>query len=313
MRQATDKERGGTARAVRHARGNGASGARGLRGRRAKRLPAGDLGGQAASTDGNGVRRGTLYGDDGFGGRTVTEIDGLGYHDTLYYDPAGRLVKTTDRNRKSTTYTYDAAGRMLSETDALGGTAHRAYDWLGRMAAATDRNGNTTTYDYDMNGNLTVATDALGGVSVFAYDAMDRLANVRQGIALEQETVYTYDYRGLLLTETDPLGTAKSYQYDLAGRLAWLTDGGGYAAAYHYDAIGRTVQVSYTGGGATDRTSHSCSLRSRFNLSPSRDFVRIEVLYSDKDSAVKKSTRNSDYWEEILDNWYILFLVSLPG
>ena len=50
-----------------------------------------------------------------------------------------------------------------------------------------------------------------------------------------------------------------------------------------------------------------------FYLKPTYSLVNMAVFYSEKDSIVKKKTASADYWEEILENWYVLIMVAELG
>ena len=49
-----------------------------------------------------------------------------------------------------------------------------------------------------------------------------------------------------------------------------------------------------------------------FGLRPDKNLVRMDLLYDEGDSLIEEWKDRAAYWEEILDNWYAIIIVSPP-
>ncbi|HEX5145338.1 MAG TPA: LamG-like jellyroll fold domain-containing protein [Mycobacterium sp.] len=174
---------------------------------------------------------------------------------TWAYDPAGRLISTTDPATNSTTQTWDAAGDMdtrtqpnglvlsytyndhhqLEETDATGTGADpmnptattmiiesRAYDPGGRLASVTDAMGRETDYTYfgdNLEATTTVVTrDAGGNITASTQTSSD-----------------AYDNAGHLTSHTAQGGIVTTTSFDPAG----------YRTGQTFDPSGLNRHVAY--------------------------------------------------------------------
>lgn len=188
-------------------------------------------------------------------GRAIEKV-GLccGIQSKLEYDEDDNVIKRTDANGYSTTYTYDDRGNMLSLTDALGNTERYTYeDKFNQVASFQDKNGNLYRFTYDDKGNLTALTGPSGFSNSFTYNekgwpltTTDANGNV---------TVTTYNPDGTIASVMDAAGYTTVYAYDKCGNITALTDGRGHTTTYAYDAnnqiktqtdaLGRTTSVGY--------------------------------------------------------------------
>ncbi len=90
------------------------------------------------------------------------------------FDPAGRLVESTDRNGNATRYEYDAEGRLVKTTDPVG--LETAFTYAnGKLASITDPVGRMTQFEHDAAGNLTRITDPDGSTRQFGYNELHHL------------------------------------------------------------------------------------------------------------------------------------------
>jgi len=156
---------------------------------------------------------------------------------TYQYDGNGRLWKVTDREGKTTTFTYDGGThRLATITDARGNvTMTVTYDAQGRVATQKDARGlvtgDVTTFDYVVNPDSTrVTTVTAPGTSlepsfyptlIDSYDANGWLVQ-RQTTPTSTETLtqtFTYDAEGNRASVTDARGnqTDLCYDFDYAG------------------------------------------------------------------------------------------------
>lgn len=120
-------------------------------------------------------------------------INPLGSANSLEYDNAGNVVKSTDAEGRVTRYQYDALNRLTKVLDATTAAPNPPCGTPG-----------VTCYQYDPRGNLTAVTDARGSVTRFEYDPRDRVS-----------------------ASTDPLGHRETFAYDFNGNLIATTNRNG--------------------------------------------------------------------------------------
>ena len=188
-------------------------------------------------------------------GRVIEKV-GLccGIQSKLEYDEDDNVVKATDANSNSTTYTYDDRGNMLSLTDALGNTERYTYDPdFNQVTSFQDKNGNTYQFSYDQKGNLTALNGPIGFSNTFTYNDKGWLVTTTD--ANGNVTATTYNADGTTQKVMDAAGYTTTYAYDQCGNITALTDGRNNTTRYAYDknnqitsqtdALGNTTTVSY--------------------------------------------------------------------
>ena len=171
--------------------------------------------------------------------------------ETYVYDGAGRLLKQTDGDSRTTSYTYDLAGHVVVTTQPLGTTVRAVYDAFGHKASETDANGNTATWTVDYFGLTTSHTDIGGSTVSYTYDKARQLitqTSVNGGVAA-QNLRFDYDAAGQMVKVTDnALAQVSTIAYDLAGNhVAERTVQGGVVYQDNhlaYDALGRLRDVA---------------------------------------------------------------------
>ncbi|MFG3715047.1 RHS repeat domain-containing protein [Micromonospora sp. NPDC047730] len=187
------------------------------------------------------------------------------------YDLRGRLTRSVDPDRGTTTSSYDDLGRLTSTTNARGQKLVHRYDPLGRRTET--REGSDTgplraswTYDTPRRGLLTEATRYTGGQAyttrIDAYDHQDRPVRVTVVVpASEGPLAGSYTFT----TAYNPDGTVQSDGFPAAGGLSAETvtrgyDGlarpttltsnlGSYLTGTAYSATGSPLQYELTAGG----------------------------------------------------------------
>ncbi|MFI6706607.1 LamG-like jellyroll fold domain-containing protein [Nonomuraea sp. NPDC050478] len=182
---------------------------------------------------------------------------------THQYDPAGRLVKTTDPRGYDTTLEYDALGNLVRTTDpgpsGPGGVSVAEYDLIGQQLAAVDPTGARVQATYDDLGRKITQTEIERRPSNAAYitqftynDASFLTKAVAPG---NKTTSYVVNAAGEVTSATDPANNTTTNTYDLAGRLLRVRDATLNATATSYDLAGRPIEVkSLNGDGDTLRT-----------------------------------------------------------
>lgn len=166
--------------------------------------------------------------------------------ETLHYDAAGRLTRSTDANGEHSDFSVDAAGNRTSETRPLGYARSWSYFPWGGLATATDADGITTTYEYDTRGRLEAEIDAEQGRTVHGYDGVgNRTSTTRPELGT---WTYAFDAADRLTQVTAPRSGATQYEYDAHGNRTALVDAQSRRTEYDYDARHRLVRVEYPGG-----------------------------------------------------------------
>ncbi|MDP9796435.1 RHS repeat-associated protein [Catenuloplanes nepalensis] len=158
-------------------------------------------------------------------GRPVRTTSPQGRTTRMTYNGAGELATMTDPAGLTTTIDYDIAGRIRAQTDPGGLTVATTFDLAGRTVAAEQRRGDTvlrtTVSELDPNGNVLSSVSGEGRRSTFEYDLLDRL--VAQNTDAGGGTV--------LRVETG---------YDVAGRMTRYVDGNRNVTGYTYNVWGLT-------------------------------------------------------------------------
>lgn len=152
---------------------------------------------------------------------------------TYQYDGSGRLWKVTDRNNKTTTYTYDGTSQRLATIpDARTVTTLTlTYDGSGRVATQKDGRGlvtgDVTTFGYLVNPDSTRDTTVTAPVTSFEpsfhptlIDSYDANSWLVQRVTAPSSTgtltqSYTFDAAGNQLSATDPRGNTTNFCYDV--------------------------------------------------------------------------------------------------
>ncbi|MFI7643439.1 polymorphic toxin-type HINT domain-containing protein [Nonomuraea sp. NPDC049400] len=193
------------------------------------------------------------------GGSAVTPK--MGYD----YDPAGRLIKSTDPRGQVTTTEYDALGNPVRVTDPPAAQGQPAGQWIseyalaGEQLAAIDPTGARTEGTYDDLGRRITSTvierrpASAAYTTTFEYNAVGDVTKVTP--PNNKATSYTVNAAGEVTAVTDPTNNTIAYDYDLVGRPAKVTNPLGNAMVGDYDLAGRLTSVkSLDGTGATVRT-----------------------------------------------------------
>jgi RHS repeat-associated protein len=220
------------------------------------------------------------------------------------YDGYNRLERVERRNESGAyvnynTRVHDTAGRLLRVTDAENKTLTYTYDGLDRRTSQTDSAGNQTEYRYDLFGNLRERKDAKDRITQYRHDDADRLTEIQQtGISPNALTRYGYDGADRLETVTDPEGNTTTYRYDRLGRRTHIIQPLGQTEDYTYDdrdrvktytnVRGHHTVYDYYGWGPVD------TIRYFNNAQASTPFRTVRFTYhshggvaSVEDSAVK--------------------------
>jgi YD repeat-containing protein len=192
---------------------------------------------------------------DGLGGTIITDTHGN--KDT--FDPAGNLVKSTNRNGNELDYTRDDQDRLVKVEDP----AHGFYitldlDTNGRITSITDSTGRTVSYTYDSTYDLTGVTypatsDFPDGTTYqYAYDTDHRLTSETDA---NSNTIVSSTYGTEGTAEEFKVasqiynGCTATLTYDDTDNKITNTDTNGFVTDYYSDGNRNlTKQVVHTAG-----------------------------------------------------------------
>ncbi|PRW64745.1 LamG-like jellyroll fold domain-containing protein [Actinopolyspora mortivallis] len=208
------------------------------------------------------------------------------YSTSTEYDPAGRAVRSTDREGdrvlRSTETSYDPVGNPLEivERNPRGEItrhAENSYDPMGRRVSHTVHTGEETLVsksNRDQRGLVTSTVDPRGTAqgadpaaftTEYEYDALGRRVTVTEPpVQVESEgnpaerarpvTTIGYNTFGEVVRRRDPNGNVTSRRYDKAGRPVSLTQPD-YTPPGASEPITATTRMSYDAAGRmTSRT-----------------------------------------------------------
>jgi len=178
---------------------------------------------------------------------------------TYSYDPAGRMVSTTDDAGNQTSITYNIASQRLSIDDPDSGTWQYQYDAVGNLKRQQDGLGNWTGLDYDDLSRLTrryksdAAGNSNGDLATFVWDPTGTSGALASSTAFTAEGSVTitnsYDSRNRPTRQTWnipglPTGSAYLASTFTAGGLLDTVDlNGTETLVYTYDLLGRQASI----------------------------------------------------------------------
>lgn len=200
----------------------------------------------------------------------LKKTDPQGNSTSYTYDQNRNMLTRTEPDGSTSRYTYDGRGNKTSDTNALGQTTSYTYNTFGQITSVTDSQGNTTTNTYDDKGNLISVTDPTGAATQYQYDSKGRVTSITSALgqttilAYDQQnnlvsitdtsgaiTTFAYDKNGNMTSQTDALGNTSTFQYNNMNHLIKATDAQGNVTTYTYDANGNVISVTNAMGNVT--------------------------------------------------------------
>jgi RHS repeat-associated protein len=196
-----------------------------------------------------------------------SELTEYGVTPVMYYDPAGRLVRTILPDENEITVEFDAwQQKNFDQNDNNDTTAHfntpqiQHYDSLGRLFLTQDDNGvNNSTVHYETRQRF----DILGNVTS-VQDAKERWMTETIYNML-REPVYTFNIdsgRRWILN-------------DVAGKPLYRWDNRQHQFRYEYDHLQRPVKVWFH-----DQTAETLVEKNAYGIDPAHNVVgKLYTLY----------------------------------
>ncbi len=242
---------------------------------------AGRVVAQDDGVDGNGLATFAYEENESTGERTTTAVNRNGDTQIWVFSRSLQLVRHTNEEGETVSYTHDSAGNRTSATDPLGNTIRFAYDDCGNLLSFTDAQSNVTEFAYNSANRLTALTDAAGETAGFAYDARHNLIAVTnqegavaayeydtnsflsagisaEGIRTEYARFLPLSQSGFTCTRSDALtadtatdaaGNVRVGFFDAAGRRVASRDPLGNETSFVYDQTGRLIALTNALGG----------------------------------------------------------------
>lgn len=221
------------------------------------------------------------------------------------YDDGGRLLKRTDGNGHSTTFTYDAAGNRTSERDAAGNEWEWEYNGTHDVVSETTPGGETTTIARDADGNPeSVSRPAPGGltqITEYGFNGFGELETLTDPLARTWD--YGYDAYGNRSAETSPEGDERTWIYDLDSRAITAVSARGneegaepaeFTTSIERDPRGRPLKVTNPVG-ATTKFSYDGNGNIATETDPNGN--KTTYSYNSLDQQTKVEKPNGDVLE----------------
>lgn len=202
------------------------------------------------------------YGSDGYY-RTIRWSPSLSA--TRQYDPAGRLLSSTQSIGRSISFRYDEDGRLTERSSAVGSRESLTYNDDGRPIqwAIGDH---VRTFEYS-DGRLSGITDPVFGERRLGYEQVAdgeislswkglgtwrrRVNEWRQPVEFErpsgQTWKYRYDARTSLVETLTPLQRAWNYSRDASGRLTGIDFPASHSTRIDRSPRGRVTRIERNG------------------------------------------------------------------
>lgn len=199
------------------------------------------------------------------------------------YDPAGRLVKLTDRRGLAQTLTYDGAGRLAAVTDAFGRSLVFAYDPQDRVATLTQPDNGVVAFAYDGAGNLAGITWPDSKIRQYHYEDA-RFPNHLTGITDENGNrfaTWSYDEQGRAVT-SEHAGGAERTTLSYGTGSTTVTDALGAARSLSLTTVLNVVRPageSQPGGAGCGPAASSLTYDANGNVASRTDFNGVKTTY----------------------------------
>ncbi|MBY5922769.1 FG-GAP-like repeat-containing protein [Ferrimonas balearica] len=229
--------------------------------------------------DDNGNRKTKVV--NGLGEISYVE-DELGSRIYHRYDSYGNVistqVETDSRSRFTRTFSrFDKYGRKYQTTDIDKGTWNYQYNALGELLSQTNALGQIVSFEYDNLGRKIKRIEP-EGVTCWRYG--NRNSNTA-GLLVEEKKLAT----GVTSCTSANVETRKSYDYYTTGlvrRIRIKLNGSTYSIGYSYDNLGRVYQINYPDSQVKVRNEYNSSgyLRRRVDPVSNRPYMTINNMDS---------------------------------
>ena len=260
----------------------------------------------------------------------VTQAEGtsLAATSTNSYSSADKLLASTNPDKHTTEYGYDAAGYRTSEKNADGDETKWEYDSTHDVTGITTPMGEKTTIKRNSHGEAEVIERAAPASTTqktsYKYDSAGDVESVTN--PLEHTWKYEYDAYGDRKSETDPEANKRTWEYnedsqetatvsprgnatgaeaskfttkterDAQGRPLKITDPLGHTTKYTYDADGNLETI-------TDGNAH----KTTYSYDEGDEMVKVkeangdvsETEYDAAGNAIARIDGNRHRWKYV--------------
>jgi RHS repeat-associated protein len=249
-------------------------------------------------------------------GNVIRSTDQTGRISSFEYDAAHRLVQVKDPALQITRYEYNPRSNLIAVVDAINQRYTFNYDALSRVTTAS-RAGLQMSFVYDGAGNRTQRTDYNNMTTGFDYDALnrliainfpdsssanygyDKLSRLTSASNVNGTLSFTYDNLGRVAVTTDVWGEVLDYTYDANGRRTRLSLGATTKATYAYDSLNRLIKIT---DGSRDAVSYAYDVTGKLTSRSLPNNVDTFYSYDGLDRLTQLSDRKGN--KVIADNQY---------
>lgn len=196
------------------------------------------------------------------------------------YDLAGRLIKETESNQKTTIYTYDSRGKIHTKTLPSGITFYYHYDGLGRLITQTTSDG-TIDYRY------------------FYLQA-------REPVQIDDQLTQTslkrfYNSFGELIKEINPVGLTYEWEYDNYGRCTQFTLPDHSMVAYLHSGLHLSAVCRYSPNQDLLYTHHYLSFDPNGKVDQEETIFSLGTLQTTHDLLERPSQQISPWFQQMIN------------
>ena len=208
---------------------------------------------------------------------------------TSSYNTLGELVKYTDADGNTSTYTYDEDGRVEEMSDGKGSQIYAYSPSTGQLTKLWDSAAGTFTATYDAEGKMLTEGYPNGMTATYTYN----LAGETTGLEYEKKTHCTSSctwfsdtqipsIHGEVLSQTSSL-SSEIYTYDTAGRLTQVqetpTGQGCKTSLYTYDEESNQTSLTSIPAGTEGKCSSEGGTTERHTYDEANHLTDEEVVY----------------------------------
>ncbi len=143
------------------------------------------------------------------------------------YDPAGNLIRATDRANTTFTFAFDAANRMTRRTDRRAYSFYFKYDGEGRCIHSRGDDGLLEVFlDYQPDARTTLVRRGDGGQWTYNYNDNKAITQIIDPYG--NATKFILDELARPVQEIDPNGNITLIHYDALGQHDYIIDSNGH-------------------------------------------------------------------------------------
>lgn len=219
---------------------------------------------------------------------------------TYSYGSTSQVVKETNPDGYSVSYTYDSNGNTTSTRDPNGNITSYYYNQFNQVTKVVDPNGGVTTASYDSKGNLLSTTSAEGRTTKYTFNQNGTKSSIlapnQVAAKTNKLTKIGYDASGYVNSSTSPNGNTTNVTNDPVGRIVAAYDPQGHKTSFEYNQAGQPTKTTDSTGTASNLYDNAgLLLKTTDQLGFSTNYV-----YDLNGNIIKKTTLSSQPTENYI-------------